>query len=971
MTDIKHSSHDNSFDSNYMGIFDKSESMLDTTTKKAMVRDDTQYDDPHSSELVDFDKERNPFSMGGDNLDDMPEIPSREIATPPKRYVADERTVQSFDDILKGDLRKRVLSVESELDQDRIDMEMAAIAQNLDNRHMSFDDIGLDHSDLNPDDIDIDFRPQSDSESDELSYGKVDATKNSMPPPLGSTTDSVPLSLPHVADDNLFGPDPMPIGGMNRLILQDDIVSMKYKELQAFITQAGLSLPEVCSITNLFRHIQQHFKWREEGSRTALYVDGVPRMITFAHVKKGVEEYDQKHVSQERQKHLRELSLKNRLTEEEFRSLEHRDRQYADEDMYRPPERHKVNSTVSDSPLRKGLATSDNGSFHSRDKLNSTLPRRGEAKGEGRGHVLEEIQGRWTAADQSINVAGDSVVFNGESHFQVFEMDAETLKLVMDDMDWWYKSNGNLMDEIIWVNLQDMRIKWTRVKNQQVPAFKNPNLPPIEVASPKTDITTDDEVVRAISDRRKKFTDPVIVEPPSAVARVDSTNSTPQRTPRSARGQIDKLRSIIEAQKMEIQELQDKLKEKSSREVNLLQNEIDALKRELKLRDDDVFHFKSAYQELKVQMEKQSRSLPLRSLSENRKVEDPYYNQYKGNNYLKPNKANSDLGNYSTQSEPNFARRSPKELQIARANVQLREKVAEKNDFIHRLLNIQEDGLARLLRDENSSLANENMSHMKADLDEMKKTKQDPVVSPNSTGHHRHASIGSFFEDKGDNRVNRLESEVLRLNQKINIIKHETQTNPRMKRVKIAETPPRPYREKKSSASADYEDKRNPYKKRSRPRSQTNTRTSHKRYRSLGSGKTRSYTPHVHEITTTKSAPRHRSLTAERTSSKSPASRSAPVKSFRIDVYEDSENGSNYQIESPERGISAISNPERASGMYRNMKTQHKSEYKTEQKARINRIRKRFQKEQRKSKNYASSYQSSSPSKNWYVQSVA
>jgi len=774
MTDIKHSSHrvENSFDSNYVGIFDQSESMLDATTSKGIVREDTQYDDPHSSELVDFDKERNPFSMGGDNLDDMPEIPSREIATPPKRYVADERTVQSFDDILQGDVRKRVFSVESELDQDRIDMEMAAIADNLNNRHMSFDDIGLDHSDLNPDDIDIDFRPQSDSESDELSYGKVDATKNSMPPPLGST-------------------------------------------------------------------------------------------------------------------------------------------------------------------------------------------------GESR-HVLEEIQGHWTAADQSINVVGDSVIFNGTSRFQVFEMDTETLKLVMDDMDWWYKSNGNPTDEIIWVNLQDMRIKWTRVRHHQVPASKKPNLPPIEVTSPKTDITTDEDVVRAISDRRKNFTDPIIVDPPSAVTRVDSTNSTPQRTPRSARGQIDKLRSIIEAQKMEIQELQDKLKEKSSRETIHLQNEIDSLKRELKLRDDDVFHFKSAYQELKVQMEKQSRSLPLRSLSENRKVEDPYYNRYKGNNYLKPNKANSDLGNYSTQSEPNFARRSPKELQLARANVQLREKVAEKNDFIHRLLNIQEDGVARLLRDENSSLANESMSSMKADLDEMKKTKQDPVVSPNTTGHHRHASIGSFFEDKDDHRVNRLENEVLRLNQKINIIKHETQTNPRMKR-----TPPRPYREKKPSASADYEDKRNPYKKRSRPRSQNTTRTSHKRYRSLGSGKARSYTPHVHEITTTKSAPRHRSLTTERTS-KSPASRSAPVKSFRIDVYEDSENGSTYQIESPERGVSAISNPERSSGMYRKKKTQpHKSDYKTEQKARINRIRKRFQKEQRKSKNYAASYQSSSPSKNWYVQSVA
>ena len=56
---------------------------------------------------------------------------------------------------------------------------------------------------------------------------------------------------------------------------------------------------------------------------------------------------------------------------------------------------------------------------------------------------------------------------------------------------------------------------------------------------------------------------------------VNYIHETPQRTPRSARGQIDKLRSIIEAQKMEIQELQDKLKEKSSREVNLLQNEID------------------------------------------------------------------------------------------------------------------------------------------------------------------------------------------------------------------------------------------------------------------------------------------------------------------------------------------------------------------------------------------------------------
>lgn len=110
-------------------------------------------------------------------------------------------------------------------------------------------------------------------------------------------------------------------------------------------------------------------------------------------------------------------------------------------------------------------------------------------EGESR-HVLEEIQGHWTAANQSINVVGDSVIFNGTSRFQVFEMDTETLKLVMDDMDWWYKSNGNPTDEIIWVNLQDMRIKWTRVRHHQVPASKKPNLPPIEVTSPKTDITT-------------------------------------------------------------------------------------------------------------------------------------------------------------------------------------------------------------------------------------------------------------------------------------------------------------------------------------------------------------------------------------------------------------------------------------------------------------------------------------------------
>lgn len=103
-------------------------------------------------------------------------------------------------------------------------------------------------------------------------------------------------------------------------------------------------------------------------------------MITFAHVKKGVEEYDRKNVSQQRQKHLRELSLQNRLTAEELRGLEQRDRQFSDEDVYRPPERHKVNSTVSKSPMRKGFATSDNGSFHSRDDFNSTLPRQGEAK---------------------------------------------------------------------------------------------------------------------------------------------------------------------------------------------------------------------------------------------------------------------------------------------------------------------------------------------------------------------------------------------------------------------------------------------------------------------------------------------------------------------------------------------------------------------------------------------------------------
>lgn len=46
MTDIKHSSHrvENSFDSNYVGIFDQSESMLDATTSKGIVREDTQYD---------------------------------------------------------------------------------------------------------------------------------------------------------------------------------------------------------------------------------------------------------------------------------------------------------------------------------------------------------------------------------------------------------------------------------------------------------------------------------------------------------------------------------------------------------------------------------------------------------------------------------------------------------------------------------------------------------------------------------------------------------------------------------------------------------------------------------------------------------------------------------------------------------------------------------------------------------------
>lgn len=282
---------------------------------------------------------------------------------------------------------------------------------------------------------------------------------------------------------------------------------------------------------------------------------------------------------------------------------------------------------------------------------------------------------------------------------------------------------------------------------------------------------------------------------------------------------------------------------------------------------------------------------------------------------------------YSTQSDPmERLRRSNKELHLARDNVKLREKVAEKNEFIHRLLNIQEEGLAKVLREE--------VGYLKADIKEMK-TKQfkDPVLShtvePPQNQHRRNASLGSFFEDQREiERVRRIENEVARLNQKINIIKHETE-KPIISRQIIA----------------DYDDKRNVYKKRTRTRSNSSRR--HKRYRSYTSRKTRSHTPQIREPIISKSVPRHRSLTAERAN--------GPVKRFRIDVYEDSESGS------PRSSERVSIKPDMAQEKYMKMPS--------EQKARINRIRKRFQENQRHA-----AYQRSSPArsnKNWYVNSIA
>jgi len=802
-------------DSNFVGIFG-SESELDPTRRRVLLGDDTHYEDLQSSEL---EKDLKRSSVGGEDFDDMPDVPDK-IRTPPRRFnPSGGRANMKYDDISKSGFRHRAVTVDSELDQERIDREMEKIAYGLlDNRAVSYDDLGLD-SDLNPDDIHIDFRAQSDSESDELSFGHVN-----------------PTSSPKV-------PDPLN--------------EISFYKACAFVLRVFPGHRENTHIANQFPTI-------------------APLMAS--------------------------LFKENRWTLDMVK-------QY-----FTLPSGTEDMKTLS--------------------AFQAALD---EIHGSSTENLAFEIQGKWTAVDaetathQDIEVSGDVVTVNGpENSFKLISNRDSTLSLVVDNVKWWFRPRRGLVkngkDEINWVSADNVRIKWKRVADKITKVRAG-----------------DEELVQKISDRRKQYVNPSTGSaPPSSI-------SAPKRTQSSAELQITKLRSIVDSQKMEIQELRDKLKESSYNEINRLNKEIDRLKEVAKRQEEDIFHYKSAYEDLKRSLEPQthfrsSRSIPLRGLSEDRREN---FNQtdkqprslYGAANSVKAGARAKSESQYSVRSEPDkLGRRASKDIRLARDNVELRERLEEKNDFIHGLLNLQEKGLSKALQEEVAVLA--------AQL-------RDPVgmrsnSAPNSSSpiHKSNLSLGSFFEDDPETaRVNRMENEIMKLNQKLNIIKHASE---------------QPIVKRKQNHVHHEDSKRIPYRKRTRTRSSSSSH--HKRNRSYGatSRKARSHTPQIlHEkySTTNKGAPRHRSLTAER---QTPAS--GPVKRFRIDVYEDSENGS---VESPGK----VSSPDMAQKMYMSMPS--------EQQARINRIRKRFRKDNSRHTGHtrrpsrSGSRSGRDKNQNWYVSNVA
>jgi len=140
-----------------------------------------------------------------------------------------------------------------------------------------------------------------------------------------------------------------PLARSGEMILEEDVHAMKYKELKAYIIESGVPLPEVCTIQNLFRTIKTHFEWKKEGFTTTLFIDGVARMITTDHVRKGVDEYDSRRVADERQREIREKEEASRRKHEEMigKKSQMREVGIKEDDKYVPPAHHDGHAHVA------------------------------------------------------------------------------------------------------------------------------------------------------------------------------------------------------------------------------------------------------------------------------------------------------------------------------------------------------------------------------------------------------------------------------------------------------------------------------------------------------------------------------------------------------------------------------------------------------------------------------------------------